>query len=178
MTMLTHLARALFAVPPAPDDDKMLAYLEAECRRTFDDLRMAYNAHFDRAIKVLTLLTGGAGAVAAYTLNQWPDLDAATRVALVCMTISWAMDAIYIATRVMRSRTLDAGADLMQMVANHQKGGMLTLRQSELNREHKRIQAFQAAVTQQTRGLRTATVVAAAAPLVAMALAWGVSVWG
>ena len=69
MHLLSDLLRTFAKPPEMPEaamseHEKFLAYAEEESRKTLDDLRAAFNAHFERALKVLTLLTGGAGAVA------------------------------------------------------------------------------------------------------------------
>ncbi len=76
---------------------EFLDYAERESRRTLDDLRAAFNAHFERALKVLTLLTGGAGAVLAYAFNHWPGLGLPARAALLVLALGWGVAAVHLA---------------------------------------------------------------------------------
>lgn len=80
-------------------------------------LRAAFNGHFERASKVLTLLIGGAGAVAAYTVNNRVGLEVPARSALLVLTISWSGIAVFLATWGMRSRNIRSGPELTAMVA-------------------------------------------------------------
>lgn len=69
--------------------DKFLDYAEKESRRTLDELRTAFNSHFERSMKVLTLLTGGAGAIAAYVINSSKSIDGVALIALLTLAACW-----------------------------------------------------------------------------------------
>ena len=192
MRILTAIASALTPVStpvPMSEHETFFDFAEKEVRRTLDDLRAAFNAHFERSTKVLTLLTAGAGAVAAYTVNEWENQSAPALAALLVMALLWALDAIYLATHVMRSHTMDAGGSLEQIAQTYRgevdlmtpqpaslaKDAMRLVRMAELNREQASVNAYSSAVTAQTAGLRRVLVMAAAVPLVAMLVAAVVS---
>lgn len=167
--------------------DKFLDYAERESRRTLDELRTAFNSHFERSMKVLTLLTGGAGAIAAYTINSWKNMDGVALIAIVTLAACWGCVAFYLAVHGMRRRNLDAGASLVAMSETYfKKAGSLShqmsveasseamvfLRMAELNREYVQTQDYAKAVSMQTWELRNAVVTASLSPLGAL-LIWG-----
>ena len=190
-TLLCALAR--LARPPEiamSEHSEFLDYAERESRRTLDELRVAFNAHFERASKVLTLLTGGAGAVAAYAINNWDRHAIPAQVALLALALGWGMAAIYLAVRGMRGRSLGAGAmvtalaqtytqhagSLMQQeTADKAANALRVVRMAELNREFLQTQAYSLAVSQQTRDLRCVVTIAAFTPTIAM-MVWGCAV--
>lgn len=176
--------------PAMSEHSEFLDYAEKESRRTLDELRAAFNAHFERASKVLTLLTGGAGAVAAYAINNWERHAVPAQMALLVLACGWGMAAIYLAVRGMRGRSLGAGAmvsalaetytqhagDLMQQARAEQAAHALRIvRMAELNREFLQTQAYSLAVSQQTKDLRRVVTIAAFTPTIAM-MVWGSAV--
>ena len=189
MNVLTTLLRALAssappALPAVSNHVEFLDYADKESRRTLDDLRTAFNAHFERALKVLTLLTGGAGAVVAYTVNNWAQLNPAAQWALLSLALGWSAIAAYLAIWGMRSRQLGSGPKLIAMAAIYTQhagsateerpaaaaeNALLSVRRAELNRLHLQIQAYAKAVGQQTSDLRLAVVLAALSPALAIA---------
>ncbi len=168
---------------------EFLDYAERESRRTLDYLRAAFNAHFERALKVLTLLTGGAGAVLAYAFNHWPGLGLPARAALLVLALGWGVAAVHLATRGMRARRLGAGAMLTALAGTYSAHvgdpmraqsataaarALRVVRMAELNREHLQTQAYARAVGEQTQDLRRAVVLASLVPLLAVA-AWALA---
>ncbi|MDA8455273.1 hypothetical protein M4R22_10920 [Acidovorax sp. GBBC 3334] len=195
MQLITDLLRVLAgparpATPTMSEHSEFLDYAERESRRTLDELRTAFNAHFERASKVLTLLTGGAGAVAAYAINNWDRHPIPAQLALLVLALGWGMAAIYLAVRGMRGRSLGAGAmvtalaqtytehagSLMQRESAEKAANALRLvRMAELNREFLQTQAYSLAVSQQTKDLRRVVTIAAFTPTIAM-MVWGCAV--
>lgn len=189
ITLLHKLVDPVEAPKPALSEHKeFLDYAERESRRTLDDLRSAFNGHFERAIKVLTLLIGGAGAVAAYSINNWGRLDTSSQWALLVLVVGWSSVAIYLATYGMRSRRIGAGPMVTALAGTYMQhagspmqpqsaetaaSALRIVRMAELNREHLQIQAYARAVTSQTRDLRLAVGLAALSPALALGLwAW------
>jgi hypothetical protein len=191
--LLINLLRAPAKPIDAPqksisEHKEFLDYAEREGRRTLDDLRSAFNGHFERAIKLLTLLIGGAGAVATYSINNWERLNAAGQWALLALAMGWGSVAIYLATYAMRSRRIGAGPIVTALAETYIKhagspmqpqsaettaSALYIVRMAELNREHLQTQAYARAVTSQTKDLRLAMVLAALSPTLALALwAW------
>lgn len=176
------------AAPAMSEHSEFLDYAERESRRTLDELRAAFNAHFERALKVLTLLTGGAGAVAAYAINNWAQLSPPAQWALLTLAVCWSGIAVILATRGMRSRRIDAGGAVTAIAATYSNHAgslvqpqstdktslaMRVVRMAELNREHLQAQTLAQAVSQQTKDLRQAVVSASLAPALALcACAW------
>lgn len=186
--MMRLLAGPRPTAPAMSDHSEFLDYAENESRKTLDELRAAFNAHFERASKVLTLLTGGAGAVAAYTLNNWQTLGVPGQRALLVLGVGWSFTAIILSTWGMRSRSMGSGPVLTEMtkIYSEQAGNpaqpqnaeiaeraLLRLRRAELNRRHLQIAEYARAVGEQTDDLRTAVVFAALMP--ALALAWWIA---
>lgn len=190
MTILHTLLAALLtpAKPEAPamsEHSEFLDYAEAESRRTLDDIRGAFNSHFDRALKVVTLLIGGAGAVAAYVINNWQRLDVPAQWGLLALVFGWSGVAVFLGTRGMRKRRLDTGANLMTLARTYaDSGGNLNhpvsatqaaralqrLRMAELNRAHLQNESYIKAVSEQTRDMRFAVVLASVTPLLSFAV--------
>jgi len=175
--------------PATSDHEEFLAFAEGESRRTLDDLRAAFAGHFERALKVLTLLTGGAGAVAAYTVNHWSTLDRPAQGALLVLALGWSGIAAYLATWGMRSRSLGSGPVLVAVAnvyaqhagsieqpqrADKAAHAMRKVRRAELNRRHLQTEAYAQAISEQTIDLRRAVVMAALSPAVAIAV-WALS---
>lgn len=195
MKLITDLLRVLAgpSSPTAPamsEHREFLDYAEKESRRTLDELRTAFNAHFERASKVLTLLTGGAGAVAAYAINNWDRHAMPAQLALLALALGWGSAAIYLAVRGMRGRSLGAGAMVTALAQTYtQHAGSLmqkesaekiahalrVVRMAELNREFLQTQAYSLAVSQQTKDLRRVVTTAAFTPTIAM-MVWGCAV--
>lgn len=191
MDLLALLAGpAKNVAPPMSEHSEFLDYAERESRRTLDELRAAFNAHFERASKVLTLLTGGAGAVAAYAINNWERHAIPAQLALLALALGWGVAAIFLAVRGMRGRSLGAGAmvtalaqtyglhagSLMQPETQEKAAHALrVVRMAELNREFLQTQAYSQAVSQQTKDLRRVVTIAAFTPTIAM-IVWGVAV--
>ncbi|RZJ62924.1 MAG: hypothetical protein EON49_00515 [Acidovorax sp.] len=173
------------------EHEEFLAYAEEESRRTLADLSAAFASHFERALKVLTLLIGGAGAVAAYTVNNWSSLERPALWALLVLALGWSAIAAYLATWGMRSRLVSSGPDLVGMTniylqqagsmqastrADEAAQAMRKVRKSEINRRHQQTVAYATAVSEQTTDLRRAVVLAALSPALAIAL-WAVALW-
>lgn len=190
MKIITNLLQVL-AGPAEPTATAMsghsefLDYAERESARTLDDLRAAFNTHFDRAAKVLTLLTGGAGAVAAYSMNNWQTLGQPGRMCLLIIGVGWSVAAINLAIWGMRSHSVSSGCALVEMAqiyteragnpaqpqrAEIAESALLTLRRAELNRRHLQIEEYAKAVGRQTESMRAAVILAALMP--ALAFAW------
>lgn len=186
IALLRTIAKPAEVPKPALSEHKeFLDYAERESRRTLDDLRSAFNGHFERAIKVLTLLIGGAGAVAAYTINNWDRLDAPGQWALLVLVTGWSGVAIYLATYGMRSRRIGAGPMVTAIAGTYMEhagspmqpqsketaaSALQIVRMAELNREHLQIQAYAHAVTSQTKDVRLAVGLAALSPALALGL--------
>lgn len=166
------------------DHSEFLDYAEKESAQTLNDLRAAFNTHFERATKVLTLLTGGAGAVAAYTVNNWQAFDRSGRWSLLVLGVGWSFAAIMLAAWGMRSRNMGSGPALMEMAkiysehagspAEPQRAkiaarALLRLRRADLNRRHLQIEEYARAVGEQTEDLRNAVIFAALMPALALA---------
>ena len=171
------------------DHSEFLDYAEKESAQTLNDLRAAFNTHFERAIKVLTLLTGGAGAVAAYTVNNWQAFDRSGRWSLLVLGVGWSFAAIMLSAWGMRSRNMGSGPALMEMAkiygehagspAEPQRSkvaerALLRLRRADLNRRHLQIEEYARAVGEQTEDLRNAVIFAALMPALALAC-WTIS---
>lgn len=190
MKLITDLL-ALFAAPPQraatemSEHSEFLDYAERESARTLDDLRAAFNTHFERATKVLTLLVGGAGAVAAYAMNNWQQLGRAEQGPLLVLCVGWSVAAIILSIWGMRVRSMGSGPALTEMAkiyaehagdpaqpqhADIAESALLRLRRAELNRRHLQIECYAKAVSEQTEDLRVAVVIAAAMP--GLALFW------
>jgi len=188
IALLRTIAKPAEVPKPALSEHKeFLDYAERESRRTLDDLRSAFNGHFERAIKVLTLLIGGAGAVAAYTINNWDRLDTPGQWALLVLVTGWSGVAIYLATYGMRSRNIGAGPIVTALANSYMEhagnpmqsqtaevaaSALRIVRMAELNREHLQTQAYAQAVTSQTKDLRLAVALASVSPMLALAT-WG-----
>lgn len=195
MQLITDLLRVLAgptspSAPTMSEHSEFLDYAERESRRTLDELRTAFNAHFERASKVLTMLTGGAGAVAAYAINNWDRHTIPAQLALLVLALGWGIAGIYLAVRGMRGRNLGAGAmvtalaqtytehagNLMQQESAAKAANALRIvRMAELNREFLQTQAYSTAVSQQTKDLRRVVTIAALTPTIAM-IVWGCTV--
>ena len=194
MHLLSDLLRTFAKPPEMPEaamseHEKFLAYAEEESRKTLDDLRAAFNAHFERALKVLTLLTGGAGAVAAYTVNHWTNIEQPAQWALLVLALGWSGIAAYLATWGMRSRRLGSGPVLTAMTkiyaeragsmeqpqrADEAAHALRMVRRAELNCRHLQTEAYARAVSEQTTDLRRAVVLSALSPALAISV-WAVA---
>lgn len=178
------------AAPVMSEHSEFLDYAEKESRRTLDELRAAFNAHFERASKVLTLLTGGAGAVIAYAINNWDRHAIPAQLAFLVLALGWGMAAIFLAVRGMRGRSLGAGAMVTALAQTytehagslmHQESeakaahALRMVRMAELNREFLQTQAYSRAVSEQTKDLRSVVTIAAFTPTIAM-IVWGCAV--
>jgi hypothetical protein len=167
------------------EHDEFLAFAEVESQRTLDDLKAAFAGHFERAVKALTLLTGGAGAVVAYTVNHWTTLEVPAKWALLALALGWSGIAAFLAMWGMRSRALRSGPDLMGIAtvyAEHSGGidqprprdqvmrAMQVLRMAELNRRHLQTEAYANAISEQTIDLRRAVILATLSPALAIAV--------
>lgn len=166
-----------------------LDYAERESRRTLEDLKSSFSSHFERCLKVLTLMTAGAGAISAYIVNNWEGLGRPAQLSLLVLAISWSGAAIYLAVHGMRSRKLGAGAVLTALAETYQKNAgaitqaqpeidaaraMRVVRVAELNREFLQTQAYASTVIEQTFDLRAAVILASLAPAAAMCV-WAIS---
>ena len=134
-------------------------------------------------------MTGGAGAVAAYTVNHWTNIEQPAQWALLVLALGWSGIAAYLATWGMRSRRLGSGPVLTAMTkiyaeragsmeqpqrADEAAHALRMVRRAELNRRHLQTEAYARAVSEQTTDLRRAVVLSALSPALAISV-WAVA---